>query len=60
MSRVWFIAWAVVILQVGFWAFAPVTKPQQPIAAVDGPGYGSNEAISVEGRATQRRDVAKR
>jgi len=58
MSRVWFIVWALVIWQVAAWAFAPQKTVQQPMAAVDGPGYGSNEAIFVEGRASQRRDAA--
>lgn len=58
MSRVWFIVWAIVIYQVAAWAFAP-QKPAQPAAPTDGPGYGSNEAIFVDGRARTRRDVAQ-
>ncbi|QQN66787.1 hypothetical protein JIR23_14430 [Bradyrhizobium diazoefficiens] len=59
MNRVWFIVWALVIWQVAAWAFAPQKAVQQPAAAVDDPGYGSNEAIFVEGRASQRRDAAQ-
>jgi hypothetical protein len=59
MSRFWFIVWALVIWQVAAWAFAPQQSVQQPVAKVDGPGYGSNEAIFVEGRASQRRDAAQ-
>lgn len=59
MNRVWFIVWALAIWQVAAWAFAPQNAVQQPAAAVDGPGYGSNEAIFVEGRASQRRDAAQ-
>lgn len=58
MNRLWFIVWALVIWQVGAWAFAPQKAAQQPMAAADGPGYGSNEAIFVEGRASQRREAA--
>ena len=59
MSRVWFIVWALVIWQVAAWAFAPQKTVQQPAAKVDGQGYGSNEAIFVEGRAGLRRDTAR-
>ncbi|MBW7962122.1 hypothetical protein [Bradyrhizobium sp. BR 10261] len=56
MSRVWFIVWALVIWQVAAWAFAP-QKPAPPAAPTGGPGYGSNEAISVDGRAGLRRET---
>ena len=58
MSRVWFIVWAIVIYQVGAWAFAPKPAVQQP-AAIDGPGYGSNEIYTVQGRASQRSGAAQ-
>lgn len=57
MSRVWFIVWAIVIYQVAGWAFAP-QKAAQPAVPTDGPGYGSNEAIFVDGRAGLRRETA--
>ncbi|UQD76248.1 hypothetical protein JEY40_17885 [Bradyrhizobium japonicum] len=58
MSRAWFIVWALVIWQVAAWAFAPQKTAQQPAAPVDGPGYGSNEEIFVDGRAGLRRETA--
>ncbi|MFT4118190.1 hypothetical protein [Bradyrhizobium sp.] len=53
MSRVWFLIWAVIICQVGAWAFAPESKVPQA-APTDGPGYGSNENYAVDGRVRQR------
>ena len=53
MSRVWFIVWAAVICQVAAWAYAPEPKPQTT-APSDGPGYGSTEKYSVDGRVRQR------
>ncbi len=58
MSRIWFIVWAIVTFQVAAWAFAPKPVVQQ-IAAVDGPGYGSNEIHIVAGKKMQREDVTR-
>ncbi|WP_128934492.1 hypothetical protein [Bradyrhizobium zhanjiangense] len=58
MSRAWFILWALVVYQVAAWAFARQKSPQ-PAPPIDGPGYGSNEAIFVEGRVSKRRAVAR-
>jgi hypothetical protein len=57
MKPIWFIVWAVVLWQVAAWAFAP-QKSVQPQSPIDGPGYGSNEAIFVEGRVSTRREAA--
>ncbi|TFV76564.1 hypothetical protein E4K64_13425 [Bradyrhizobium frederickii] len=56
MNRAWFIVWALVVCQVAAWAFAP-QKPAEPARPTDGPGYGSNEAIFVDGRARTRREA---
>jgi hypothetical protein len=53
MSRIWFVVWAIIIWQVAAWAFAPEPKARQA-APMDGPGYGTNEKYSVDGRARQR------
>ncbi|MCK1735476.1 hypothetical protein IVA79_16180 [Bradyrhizobium sp. 138] len=58
MSRAWLILWALVVYQVAAWAFAP-QKAAQPATPVDGPGYGSNEAIFVDGRARTRSSAAQ-
>lgn len=59
MNRRWFLLWAVVILQVAVWAFAPAAAPPPPqILEVNrGKAFGSNENIMVEGRASQRKDA---
>ena len=58
MSRIWFVVWAIIIWQVAAWAFAPEPKARQA-APMDGPGYGTNEKYSVDGRARQREsDIA--
>ena len=56
MNRAWFIVWALVVCQVAAWAFAP-QKPAEPARPTDGPGYGSNETIFVDGRARTRREA---
>ena len=53
MSRIWFILWAIVIVQVAAWAFAPEAPPPQ-VPAGDGRGFGDNEKYSVEARVSQR------
>jgi hypothetical protein len=53
MSRIWFIVWAILIWQVSAWAFAPEPKARQA-APMDGPGYGTTEKYSVDGRVRQR------
>ena len=53
MSRIWFIVWAVVIWQVAAWAFAPEPKARRA-PPMDGPGYGTSERYSVDGRVRQR------
>lgn len=58
MNRAWFVPWALVVYQVAAWAFAP-PKVAQPPAPIDGPGYGSNEAIFVDGRARTRSSAAR-
>jgi hypothetical protein len=58
MNRAWFILWAVVIWQVGAWAFAPAPAPPQ-IPQGDGNAFGSNEAIFVEGRTSQRQTALR-
>ncbi|MCP3390511.1 hypothetical protein NLM27_17170 [Bradyrhizobium sp. CCGB12] len=58
MNRAWFIVWALVVYQVAAWAFAPQKAAQQASPIIDGPGYGSNEAIFVDGRASSRRSAA--
>ncbi|MCP3463959.1 hypothetical protein [Bradyrhizobium sp. CCGUVB23] len=56
MSRIWFVVWAIIVVQVAAWAFAPDPKaPQAP--ASDGPGYGSSEKYSVDARVSQRADA---
>ncbi|MBR0901986.1 hypothetical protein [Bradyrhizobium liaoningense] len=58
MNRAWFVVWALVVYQIAAWTFVPQETIQQPAAAVDGPGFGSNEAIFVQGRATLRRETS--
>jgi hypothetical protein len=58
MNRVWFVVWAIVVYQIAAWAFAP-QKAAQPAPPTDGPGYGTNEAIFVDGRASTRSSAAK-
>lgn len=55
MNRWWFLLWAVVILQVAAWTFAPVTPPPQIPEVNRGKAFGSNEDITVETRASQRK-----
>lgn len=59
MNRGWFLLWAVAVLQVAAWAFAPAAAPpQMQILEVNrGKAFGSNEYITVEGRASQRKDA---
>jgi hypothetical protein len=54
MSRVWFVLWAIVLLQIGAWAFTPEPEPAPPPPS-DGPGFGVNENIFVEGRPGTRK-----
>lgn len=53
MSRIWFVVWAILVWQIAAWAFAPEPKTQ-PVAPIDGPGYGTTERYSVDGRVRQR------
>ncbi|WP_375310992.1 hypothetical protein WHZ77_28410 [Bradyrhizobium sp. A5] len=56
MSRIWIVVWAIVIWQIAVWAFAPEPKAR-PVAPIDGPGYGTSEKYSVDGRAIKRASV---
>lgn len=58
MNRAWFVVWALVVYQIAAWAFAP-QKAAQHATPMDGPGYGSNEAIFVDGRASTRRGATQ-
>jgi hypothetical protein len=53
MNRAWFLLWALVIWQVGAWAFTPAAPPPQ-MPPGDGNAFGSNEKYSVESRDSQR------
>jgi len=53
MNRIWFVVWAILIWQIAAWAFAPEPKPKPP-APIDGPGYGTTERYSVDGRMRTR------
>lgn len=53
MNRIWLVVWAIVIWQVAAWAFAPEPKARSA-TPIDGPGYGTNEKYSVDGRVRQR------
>ncbi|HKS20069.1 MAG TPA: hypothetical protein VJS63_12755 [Bradyrhizobium sp.] len=44
------------IWQVAAWAFAPAPPPKAPPKS-DGPGFGSSEQYSVEGRKRHRQDA---
>lgn len=57
MNRWWFLLWAVVILQVAAWTFAPVAPPPQIPEVNRGKAFGSNEDITVETRASQRKSA---
>ena len=57
MNRAWFILWALVLHQIATWTFAP-QKAAQPASPTEGPGYGSNEAIFMDGRARTRQGAA--
>lgn len=54
MSRIWFIIWAMVIIQIGGWAFAPEPKPPPPPVR-DGSAYDDHtEKYLVDARVSQR------
>lgn len=53
MNRIWFVVGAIVIWQIAAWTFAPEPKAWSA-APIDGPGYGTNEKYSVDGRVRQR------
>jgi hypothetical protein len=59
MNRAWIVLWAVVVLQVAAWTFAPAPAPSAPqILEVNrGKAFGPNEDITVEGRSRQRQAV---
>jgi hypothetical protein len=59
MKRAWFVLWAVAVVQVAAWTFAPAPAPSAPkILEVNrGKAFGSNEDITVEGRVRQRQDA---
>ena len=55
MNRVWFVLWALVIVQLAAWTFAPAAPPPQIPEVNRGKAFGSNEDIAVEARASQRK-----
>ena len=53
-----FIAWALGVGLVAAWTFTPAAPPLPQILEVNrGKAFGSNEAIHVEGRKSQRQDA---
>ena len=59
MSRAWFVLWALAVLQVAAWTFAPAQTPSAPqILEVNrGKAFDANEYIFVEGRKAKRQDA---
>jgi hypothetical protein len=57
MNRAWFVLWALVVLQVAAWTFAPAAPPPQILEVNRGKAFGPNEEFTVEGRSKQRQDA---
>jgi hypothetical protein len=49
-----YVIWALVVLQVAVWTFAPAAPPPQIPEVNRGKAFGSDEDILVEGRSRQR------
>jgi hypothetical protein len=54
--RAWFVLWAIVIWQVGAWAFAPAVPTPQMLPG-DGKAFGSNEESFARVRTSTRADA---
>ncbi|HLX17329.1 MAG TPA: hypothetical protein VKS24_19245 [Bradyrhizobium sp.] len=59
MKRAWFLLWALAILQIAVWAFAPEASPPQIPELNRGKAFGANEDLAVDGRASLRQDAFK-
>src|SRR3954465_1624010 len=59
MKRLLCIIWALAVLQVAGWAFAPAPPPATRAPPQGNRAYGPNEKYSVEARESQRRDAFK-
>jgi hypothetical protein len=59
MNRAWFVLWALVILQIAAWTFAPEDTPPQIPEVNRGKAFGDNEDIHVGSRVGLRQDAFK-